>query len=185
MDVGGHQRHQRKRAARAQRPAGPRGDRPDVLADRGFSGRRALTCEEAGMVPLRAQAANLGRHSQTPLRQAGFRLFVQRGRLSLPSEMAADLAVRRRKWHDAAGQMVEHPFGTIKAWMSSIRIPNQEPEVDQHGDEPAGPGLKHEAGHRDCGRWAAAASHQGLRSLTYAQESPFRTASADRSTLAR
>jgi hypothetical protein len=66
---------------------------------------------------------------------------------------------------DAMGvrrQTVEHPFGTIKAWMGSTPLLDPHPEAGQHRNEPPRPGLQHQAGDRDHWRLAAAASDLGL-----------------------
>ena len=61
-----------------------------------------------------------------------------------------------------AAQTVEHPFGTLKAWMGATHFKTRTLEKGQNRDEPARPGLQSEARDRHPGRRAADGGHPGL-----------------------
>ena len=85
-------------------------ERLDVLADRGyFSGEDILACEALGATPFVPKTLTSG------ARRMDLRPRVMRERRSL----------------------VEHPFGTIKAWMGHTyflmkRLPNVKTEISLH-----------------------------------------------------
>ena len=60
-------------------------------------------------------------------------------------------------------QTVEHPFGTIKAWMGSTHFLTKTLPRVQHRDEPARAGLQPEARDADLGHRTADAGDEGLR----------------------
>ena len=46
-------------------------------------------------------------------------------------------------------QTVEHPFGTLKAWMGATHFQTADPRKGQNRDEPSRSGLQSEADDRD------------------------------------
>jgi hypothetical protein len=69
-------------------------------------------------------------------------------------------------------QTVEHPFGTLKAWMGRHPLPDQDPRKGQNRDEPAGAGLQYEANDQPLRRRPADAGARGLTARACRRDLP-------------
>jgi len=62
-------------------------------------------------------------------------------------------------------QTVEHPFGTIKSWMGSTPLPDENAQERKYRNGAARPGLQHQTRDAHSGRWRIDGSDPSIRSV--------------------
>ena len=72
-------------------------------------------------------------------------------------------------------QTVEHPFGTLKAWMGVDPFPDQAAASRQHRDESPCAGLQPQTRDADHGHRTADAGDEGISPLSFLRDKPRRT----------